>query len=173
MTTCADAGAPSTEPPNVGAGTEWRVSSYLGRPAAAAPEAAARLGEEGPAGLASPALHPCLSPRRRGSGLAFPWQSSDGSPATARSPHLLFYRPGPAAEIGRAAARPLAAALTRVSRPRPGPRDVIGWLEGEGGLFSMSRSDWPVLSLAPPCLDDRSPPALVRPPTRQPRFLQD
>lgn len=83
---------------------------------------------------ASPARGSRLSPSRRGSGLAFlPAVQRD-----RRRRRALLTRSSTASDrllkSGRVVASPLAVASTRVSRSRPGPRNVTGWR----GAFSPS-----------------------------------
>lgn len=77
---------------------------------------------------ASPARRPRLSPRRRGSGLAFLLAVQRG--LCRRRRRAPFTRSSTAPDrplkSKRAVARPLAAARARVSRPRHGPRNVTG-----------------------------------------------
>ncbi|XP_042763098.1 translation initiation factor IF-2-like [Panthera leo] len=106
---------------------------------------------------ASPARRRCLSPRLRGSGLAFPLAVQ----RCLRRRRALLTRSSTTPDRLLKSGRVVAPSPTRTSR--------CDWLARS--LFSTSCPDWPVLSLAPPYREDTStpPPRLALPPP-QPRF---
>lgn len=155
QTTRAEAGAPGSGRPRVGAGAGRRVSPP---PLAACRPGSRNRGRDqarsGPhPGLPSPGSRR-LSPRRRGSGLAFPlavqrWLRRRRRALLTRSSTT----PDRLLKSGRVVARPLAVPLASAFPTRTSRCD---WLARR--LFSTSCPDWPVLSLAPPYREESSPP---------------
>lgn len=142
------------------------VTPASSRPAAPVPAAAARARQVGDRSSTSPAQRPSLSPRCRGSGLAFPLAVQRWLDCRRRRALLTRSSTAPdrLLKSGRAVAYPLAAALTRVSRPTQTAE--CDWLARR--LSSTSCPDW--LPRGPLTNRTAHPPLRFGLPPPQPRF---